>query len=100
MKKYMLLYKGPATPPGASHEKWPAWFSKLGDQLVDIGSPMQNGHVLQNNGSTTNSATNFNGYSIIQSTNIEAVISLLRDHPFLALGSDAYSIEIFELPKK
>jgi hypothetical protein len=33
-------------------------------------------------------------------SNIEAVISLLRDHPFLALGSDAYNIEIFELPKK
>ena len=100
MKKYMLLYKGPATPPGASHEKWPAWFNKLGDRLADMGSPMQNGHVLQNDGSTTNSATNFNGYSIIQSSNIKAVISLLRDHPFLSSGSNEYSIEIFELPKK
>jgi hypothetical protein len=100
MKKYMLLYKGPATPPGASHEKWPAWFNKLGDKLVDMGSPMQHGHVLQNDGLATNPATNFNGYSIIQSRNIGAVISLLRDHPFLSSGSDAYSIEIFELPKK
>lgn len=100
MKKFILFYKGPATPPGASHGKWPAWFNKVGDQLVDIGSPMQNGHVLQNDGSTRDLATNFNGYSIIQSKNIEAVISLLRDHPFLALGSDEYSIEIFELPKE
>jgi hypothetical protein len=88
------------TSPGASHEKWPAWFNKLGDQLVDIGSPMQNGHILKNDGSTRDSATNFNGHSIIQSRNIEAVISLLKDHPFLALGSDEYSIESFELPKK
>ena len=50
--------------------------------------------------SIRDSATNFKGYSIIQSKNIEAVISLLSDHPSLALGSDAYSMEIFELPKK
>ena len=96
----MLLYKGPATPAGASHEKWPAWFNKLGDQLVDRGSPLQSGNVLQNNGSTGDSATNFNGYSIIQAEDMEAVISLLRDHPFLAIGIDANSIEIFELPNK
>lgn len=100
MKKFILFYKGPVTPPGASHEKWPVWFGKVGDQLVDIGSPMQNGHGLQNDGSTWDVATNFNGYSIIQSRNIKAVISLLKDHPFPALGSDEYSIEIFELPNK
>ena len=100
MKKFIIFYKGPATPPGASHEKWPAWFSKLGEKLVDVGSPMQNGHALHRDESIRNSATNFNGYSIIQSKNIEAVISLLKDHPFLALGSDEYSIEIFELPNK
>jgi hypothetical protein len=96
----MLLYKGPATSPGASHEKWSAWFNKLGDQLVDIGSPMQNGHVLHRDESIRDSATNFNGYSIIQSRNIKAVISLWKDHPFSALGSDEDSIEIFELPNK
>jgi hypothetical protein len=50
MKKYMLLYKGPATPPNASHEKWPAWFDKLGDRLVSIGSPMNNGFALHRDG--------------------------------------------------
>ena len=65
-----------------------------------IGSPMQNRHLLLKDEATATSATNFNGYGIIQSRNIEAVISLLRDQPFLALGSDTYSIEIFELLKK
>jgi hypothetical protein len=98
MKKFMLFYKGPATPPGASHEKWPAWFNKLGEKLVDRGSPLDNGLVLQGDGSTNDSATNFNGYSMIQAENINAVISLVKDHPFLSLGSREYSIEIFELP--
>jgi hypothetical protein len=99
MKKFMLLYKGPATPPGASHEKWPAWFNKVGDKLADIGSPMDNGLVLHSDGSTNGPVTNLNGYSIIQAENINDVISLVKDHPFLSLGNDEYSVEIFELPK-
>lgn len=99
MKKFILFYKGPATPPGASHEKWPAWFQKLGEKLVDRGSPMQNGLALHNDGSTSDSATNFNGYSIIQARDINTAKELVRDHPFLSAGRNEYSIEIFELPQ-
>lgn len=99
MKKHMLLYKGPATPPTASHEKWPAWFNKIGDQLVSIGSPMDNGFVLHSDGTKNNDATNLNGYSIIQAPNIKAVKSLLKDHPYLAQDSDEFTLEIFELPR-
>src|SRR6266496_943917 len=99
MKKYMLLCKGPATPPGASHEKWPAWFNKAREKLVNIGSPMENGFVLHSDGSNDNSATNLNGYSIIQAKNINDVMSLVNDHPFLAIGNGEYSVEVFELPK-
>ena len=97
MKKYILLYKGPVTP-GASHAKWPAWFNKLGEHLVNMGSPMKKGFVLHNDGSKDNSATNLNGFSIIQAKDIKAVISLVKDHPFLSLGSE-YSVEIFEVPR-
>ncbi len=99
MKKFILFYKGPATPPGASHEKWPAWFRKAGEQLVDKGSPMKNGLVLHRDGSTSKTATSFNGYSIIQATNIEEALNLTREHPFLSLNSDEYAVEIFELPE-
>ncbi|RPI93099.1 MAG: hypothetical protein EHM40_10945 [Chloroflexi bacterium] len=99
MKKFILFYKGPATPPGTSHDKWPAWFNKVGDQLVDMGSPMENGFVVHSNGSTSDAATNLNGYSIIQARNKNDVISLMKDHPFLSLGKGEYSIEIFEVPK-
>jgi hypothetical protein len=98
MKRYMLLYKGPATPPNASHEKWPAWFDKAGDQLVSIGSPMDNGFVLHRDGSQDDSATSLNGYSVVQAANPDAVRDLVKDHPYLAQGSDAFTLEIFELP--
>lgn len=99
MKKFILLYKGPPTPPDASHEGWPAWFDKIGDQLVSIGSPMESGFVLHSDGSKGDSATNLNGYSIIQARNINAVKSLVKDHPYLAQGSDEFTVEIFELQR-
>lgn len=99
MKKYMLLYKGPATPPNASHEKWPAWFDKLGEQLVSVGSPMDNGITLHPHGSKGDSATNLNGYSIIRAKSINAVKRLVKDHPYLAQGSNEFTLEIFELAR-
>ena len=99
MKKFILFYKGPPTPPDASHEKWPEWFSTLGDQLVDRGSPMQHGLVLHKDGSTSDPETNTNGYSIIQAKNLDEALKYLKDHPFLTLGTDEFAIEIFELPR-
>lgn len=98
MKRFILFYKGPPTPPDASHEKWPEWFSKLGDHLVDRGSPMQNGLVLHRDGSPTAPETNTTGYSIIQAKNLDGALKLLKDHPLLTLGTDEYTVEIFELP--
>jgi len=98
MKTYMLLYKGPATPPDTSHEGWPAWFERVGNQLVNIGSPMANGFVLHRDGPQDGAATTLNGYSIVQASDGNAVRDLVKDHPYLAQGSDEFTVEIFELP--
>ncbi|SRR6266540_508562 len=97
--KYILLYRGPATPPDASHEGWREWFGQIGDALIDIGSPMANGHTVHADGTATDIATNLNGYSLIEADDLEAVGRLLKDHPFLRHG-DQYAIEIFEIPTK
>jgi|SRR5690349_23528923 len=99
MKKFILFYKGPATPPGTSHEKWPIWFNRIGEHLVDIGSPMDNGFALHSDGSKSDFVTNLNGYSIVQAEKIGDVISLVQDHPFLSNGNGEYSVEVFELTK-
>src|SRR5918999_1899754 len=98
MKRFLLLYKGPPTPPDASHEGWPEWFRSIGDALVDVGSPAKNGVVLHANGSTSDAA-GLNGYGVIQAEGRSEALDLLRDHPLLALGGD-WVIEVFEVPKR
>jgi hypothetical protein len=99
MKRFLLLYNGPPAPPGASHEGWPEWFRGLGDALVDVGSPMRNGVVVHGDGSTSDAPSPLVGYGLIQATDRDEALELLRDHPLLALGSE-YAIEMFEVPRK
>jgi hypothetical protein len=66
--------------------------------LVDRGFPLSNGFVLHDDGSTSDDVTSLDGYGVIQAENRGAAIDLLRDHPFLALGSE-YTIEVFELKR-
>ena len=99
MKRFLLLYSGPPTAPRSAHEGWPEWFSKLGDALVDVGSPMANGVVLRADGSTSDQAAPLHGYSLIQAEGRGEALELVRDHPLLALSPE-YTIEMFEVPKK
>jgi hypothetical protein len=99
MPSFMLLYNGPPTPAGASHEGWPEWFQSLGDKLVDKGSPMTAGFVTHSDGATSDTAASLNGYSIIRADDRDAVRDLVRRHPFLAAGSE-YRIDVFEVPAK
>ena len=99
MKRFLLLYTGPPTPPDASHEGWSEWFTKIGDALVDLGSPMTNGFVLGGDRSTSDDAESLNGYSIIQAEDRSKALELIDDHPFLAIGKQ-YSIEVFEVPRR
>jgi hypothetical protein len=99
MKQYLLLYSGPPVPRDASHERWPAWFGLVGAALVDRGSPMTGGVVLRPDGSTTDDAGPFRGYSVIQADDRDTALELAREHPLLAVGPD-YTLELFELPSK
>ena len=97
MVRFMVLYVGPPTPPDASHAGWPAWFDKLGDRLVDRGSPLANGAALHADGSTSGSATQLNGYSVIEAEDTNEALGLVKDRPYLAQGR-GYSIEAYRLP--
>jgi hypothetical protein len=99
MKRYLLLYSGPPTPPNPSHEGWAEWFEKLGDALVDLGSPMVGGFRVRPDGSTDDAAHYRNGYCIVEVEDRADLVALVSDHPFLALGGD-HAIEIFEVPKR
>jgi hypothetical protein len=99
MRSFILLYQGPTTPAGASHEGWPEWFERVGDRLVDMGSPMAGGFVVHADGTTSDTAASFNGYSIIRADDRNEVLELVRDHPLLATAGE-YTMEVFEVPRK
>jgi hypothetical protein len=99
MKRFLLLYNGPPPPPQASHEGWPEWFDKIGDALVDRGSPMVNGFALRGDGSTSDETTSLDGFSIVEAEDRARVLDLIADHPFALYGGE-YTIEVFELPWK
>jgi hypothetical protein len=99
MTTFLLLYHGPATPPDASHQGWPEWFQALGDQLVDMGSPMTDRFVVRSDSATSDDAASFNGYSLIRADNREEAVAALGSHPFLR-GGDDYTIQVFKVPAK
>jgi hypothetical protein len=99
VKRFILLYCGPPAPPDPSHAGWFEWFGKIGDAVVDVGSPMADGVVVRADGSTSDEAARLNGYSLVQAEDRDAAIRLVQDHPLLALGPE-HTIEIFEVPKR
>jgi hypothetical protein len=104
MTKFILLYKGPATPPEQMSEEqgkkvmagWQSWMEKTGDAIVDIGLPMANGTAVVDDGST-GQATELDGYTIVQAEDRDAAVKLVDGHPFLSDKSGKFSVEVFEL---
>ena len=96
MTRFIVLYVGPPTSPGASHEGWPAWFAKLGDKLVERGSPLAAASAQRSDGST-DAAGHVNGYSLIQADDMDEALDLVSDHPYLGQGRE-YSIDVHALP--
>lgn len=104
MKKFILLYKGPAASPEmmtkeqgeASDSVWRSWSKKVGKALVDVGAPMTGGKAVVDDGSTEQ-ATDLNGYSIIEAENMDEVLKLVEGNPFLMDKTGEFSVEVFEL---
>lgn len=106
MKKFIVTYHAPiealakmgeATPEQREEgmKPWMAWAEKCGDQLVDLGSPLMGGLKLSPNGSSTTSAREVCGYSILQADSMENAKSLLDGHPHLSWMGEC-EIEIHE----
>ena len=104
MKKFILLYNGPATDTADMSEeevkaimaKWVDWMKKIGDAMVDMGMPMANGVSVVDDGSG-GTPSQLNGYSIVQAEDMDGAKALVDGHPFLGEGSGKFSVEIHEL---
>ncbi len=104
MKKFILLYKGAATPADQMSEEkqnsimqaWKDWMANMGEALVDVGNPMHSGVSVVDDGSD-GTADELSGFSIIQANDVNKAKELVKDHPFLSDKTGKFSVEIFEL---
>jgi hypothetical protein len=104
MSKFILLYKGPATPmedmtaeqSEQSHQAWNSWMGKVGSAIVDLGNPFASRSGVAGDGSST-SASDLHGYTIVEAADIEEAKGLCDGHPFLSDGTGRFVIEVYEL---
>lgn len=104
MSRFVYIYHAPATPADATPPspeqmeavmaQWGAWAGKVGDGLVDFGTPLAGGVRVTADG-TSPSTRDVAGYSIIEAEDIDAAIALARDHPHLQMPGGC-EIEVHE----
>ena len=106
MKKFVILYHSPVDAmeqtaklspeeQAKGMEGWMQWAQKLGNKLVDLGTPLANGLQLNPDGKSKNSSKNVSGYSILQAENMDEAKALLKGHPHLSWSADS-TIEVHE----
>lgn len=104
MSKFMLLYKGPATDPQEMAEadrnavmaKWKEWMDDVGSALVDVGTPLGQSASVVDDGSS-GSATQLNGYSIVEAADLGAATALCENHPFLSDKTGEFAVDVYEM---
>lgn len=106
MKKYLVTYHAPISAvqqmannsPEEAQEgmkHWMAWAEQCGKNLVDMGTPLGNGQVLEPGGNSEDSTRQVCGYSILEAENIQHAKQMLQGHPHLQWDG-ACQIEVHE----
>ena len=104
MAKYMLLYRGDATPPeNMTPEQnnevmalWGAWMEKHGAAITDLGTPFGSRASVAGDGSDQAPAK-LNGYTIVEADSLEAAKGFCDGHPFLEGTGADFAVDVFEL---
>jgi hypothetical protein len=109
MKKFLVLYKAPAssfeqmmkaTPEQqkAGMDAWMAWGNKAAASIVDMGAPLGKSLRVTKTGAspTTN---DLGGYSVLQGASKEAVAETLKGHPhFMTPEGTIEIVELMQIP--
>ncbi|HSV38932.1 MAG TPA: hypothetical protein VLI04_09250 [Nocardioidaceae bacterium] len=104
MAKFILLYRGDATPPENLTEEqsaeimgqWGVWMEKHGPSLVDLGTPF-GARVGVGGDGADQAPANLNGYTIVEADSLEAAKGFCDGHPFLHETGAEFAVDIFEL---
>jgi len=96
MAKYVISYRAPADyVPGREDDMaaWAAWFTSIGEDLVDFGRPVRGTIQIGDRGA----GQRLRGYSVISAGNLDA--ALLISHRCPGLQDTGFGIEIGVAPE-
>ena len=104
MSKFIYLYRGPATPietftaeqSAEQMAAWTAWMGRVGSAMVDGGAPFGTRTAVCDDG-TTPTASDQNGYTIVEAKDLDGARDLLHGHPFLSEGKGRFTVDVYEL---
>lgn len=111
MKKFLVLYKAPAsafeemmkssTPERqkAGMEAWMAWSKKAASSIVDMGAPLGKSAHVSKAGAASDSKNDLGGYSVLQAESRDALAKALEGHPhFMMPGGIIEIVECMPIP--
>ena len=104
MSKFLFLYHAPTTPaentPSDPAEmeavmgQWMEWAGRVGDGMVDFGTPLAGGTRVTPEG-TSPSTREVAGYTLIEADSLDAAVELAKVHPHLNMPGGC-EIEVHE----
>ena len=74
--------------------QWNAWAGKVGDRMVDFGTPLTGGVQVTPEG-TSPSTREVAGYTLIEADSMDDALALAKDHPHLNMPGGC-TIEVHE----
>jgi hypothetical protein len=101
MANFLLTYHGEGGMPTTDAERdqvmaaWTAWFTQLGDAVVDPGNPTSGAKAISPDGSVMDATSAPTGYSIIKADSLDAAVALSKGCPVLAAGEVVVVSETF-----
>jgi hypothetical protein len=103
MTTFLLAIHGggrPETDEDQAREMgtWQDWYERLGDAVVDVGSPIGYHTTVLPDGSTSadGAADPVTGFTIVEATDMEAAVEIARGCPILASGGRIEIGETYE----
>jgi hypothetical protein len=104
MSKFVFIYHALTTPADATPPspedmeavmgQWMAWAGRVGDGMVDFGTPLAGGVRVTPEGSSP-SDRQVVGYTILEAADLDAALALAQGHPHLSMPGGC-EIEIHE----
>jgi len=102
MSKFAFVYAGGAmaeTPEAqqASMAAWTAWFSTLGDTIVDVGNPFGGSATISGAGVSESGRLGASGYSLVTANSLAEAVGLAKGCPIIADGGTVDVYEAIEM---